>query len=487
MRKLVWLLLIVVVLVSSMLLVANVHASTPVSGIITSNTTWTEANSPYILTGSITVNTGVTLTIEPGVTVDLVSYSIMVGGTLNSAGTSDNKIIFQTSYSYSNIRVQFLSTSMSWNPTAGSGCIVDNAIFNSVSISVSGCSPKINNNYFTNNQYTSITVSGGSPLIVNNAFDTRGTCITTNNGYSGSPVISGNFIKCSVAGNFGIGCGNNVYVSDNNITGCYIGVYAIGNATITRNLITANTYGMMTTVGTATVENNTFASNSFGISGGGTIRNNTFGNNQIGLTESIANSIVTQNNFFGNTQYNLRLSLTTAVDATYNWWGTTDASAINQTIYDNKNNTLIGTVNFAPFLNGSNPQAPTLDSVNYIPVPTPTPYPTTVPAPTITPYPTTHPTQITNFTIITPTPSPLPTAPPTAIPTPTPLPTPSPTAKIMPGSPLTLGGSTFAEVISQLDIVGLAKLVLIALGIMWVIIILVSVDRKFGRKTSEKQ
>jgi hypothetical protein len=87
-----------------------------------------------------------------------------------------------------------------------------------------------------------------------------------------------------------------------------------------------------------------------------------------------------------------------------------------------------------------------------------------------------------NINELTPTPSPAPTA----TPTPSPLPTPSPTPKIMPGSPLSLGGSTFAETISQFDLMGLAKLVLIALGIMWVIIILSSVDRKFGKKDNKK-
>jgi len=50
-----------------------------------------------------------------------------------------------------------------------------------------------------------------------------------------------------------------------------------------------------------------------------------------------------------------------------------------------------------------------------------------------------------------------------------------------------LGGSTFAEMISQFEIIGLANLVLIALGIMWVIIILASVERKFAQKDNKKQ
>ena len=41
------------------------------------------------------------------------------------------------------------------------------------------------------------------------------------------------------------------YISDNNITGCNTGIYATGNLTITRNLITSNTYGIRTTSVTA--------------------------------------------------------------------------------------------------------------------------------------------------------------------------------------------------------------------------------------------
>ena len=468
-------------MVISLFLVANVHASTPVSGTITQDTTWTQANNPYILMGSVTVNAGVTLTIEPGTTVDLASFSLMIGGTLNAAGTRDNKIIFQTSYFFYNIRVQFLSTSKSWSPTSNTGCIVDNAIFNSVSITVSNSSPKISNNYFANNQLTSISVSGGSPLIVNNALDTRATCLTTSNGYSGFPVISGNFIKSSGAGNYGISCGNNVFFSDNNITGCYVGIYVTGNATITRNLVTSNTFGLSTPISTATIEGNTFANNTIGINGGGTIRNNTFGNNQVGLMDSNINSNITQNNFFGNTKYNFQLTLTTSIDAPYNWWGTADATAINQTIYDYKNSTTLGTVNFSPYLNESNPQAPPIQNINLVPAPTPTPYPTPIPVPTITPPP--RPTAI--YTpISSPTPTPEPTT--TPIPTQTPPPTPSPTPKIMPGSPLSLGGTSFAEAISQFDITALAELVLMALGIVWLIVILFYVERDFVRKENKK-
>src|SRR5688572_19382364 len=46
-----------------------VNAQTNVSGGIYANATWTKANSPYIVTDTVVVFPGVTLTIEPGVVV----------------------------------------------------------------------------------------------------------------------------------------------------------------------------------------------------------------------------------------------------------------------------------------------------------------------------------------------------------------------------------------------------------------------------------
>ncbi len=49
----------------------KIVAQTNVSGIISTNTTWTLAGSPYIMTGGILVSSGVTLTIEAGVTIQI--------------------------------------------------------------------------------------------------------------------------------------------------------------------------------------------------------------------------------------------------------------------------------------------------------------------------------------------------------------------------------------------------------------------------------
>jgi hypothetical protein len=478
MGKLTCTLLIIMLLVScSLLLVDEVYASTQVGGVISSDTTWTLANSPYKLSGSVTINGGVTLTIEPGVEVDLYLYSIMISGTLNAQGTSDNNIVFQTSYPPSTPLINFIS-GPGWDESTGNGCIIKNAIVSSIAVNINNCSAKISNSYFTNtNSYTAISVFTGSPLISNNAFDCHGTGINTYNGYS---TISNNFIKCT--GSYGVYATNNAYISDNNITGCSTGVFVTGNSTVTRNLITSNTYGVRVSTASAKIENNVITNNNYGISGGGTISNNTFGNNALGVDISLASNI-TQNNIISNTQTSIRMSMSSAniINATYNWWGTTDTQTINQTIQDYKTNPSIGKINFTPFLNETNPQAPSLQNINLTPAPTPTPYPTPTfaPTPTLVPRPT-----ATLAPILTATP--LPTDPPvTPDPTPTPIPTPIPTPKIMPGSPLSLGSSTFSEVISQFDLTELAKLVLIALGVMWLVVILVFIGQNSAEKTSK--
>ena len=79
---------LVSLIISGVVLAGTMHLgaaqnSTAVNGIINSNATWTKADSPYALTGPVLVNNGVTLTIQPGVTVDLGSYYIVINGTID--------------------------------------------------------------------------------------------------------------------------------------------------------------------------------------------------------------------------------------------------------------------------------------------------------------------------------------------------------------------------------------------------------------------
>ena len=66
-----------------------------VGGVIDTDTTWTVANSPYVVTSSVLVQQGVTLTINPGVEVKFNGgTSLRIDGELIAQGASDNKITF---------------------------------------------------------------------------------------------------------------------------------------------------------------------------------------------------------------------------------------------------------------------------------------------------------------------------------------------------------------------------------------------------------
>ena len=77
-------------------------AQTTVSGGIYTNTTWTLANSPYLMTSNIVVFPGVTLTIEPGVEVRVrengspgTPYYLETRGTINMIGQPSAPITFR--------------------------------------------------------------------------------------------------------------------------------------------------------------------------------------------------------------------------------------------------------------------------------------------------------------------------------------------------------------------------------------------------------
>lgn len=71
---------------------------TEVGGLISVDTIWMASNSPYIVTGNTLVNSGVRLTIEPGVTVKFTTgTALQINGKLIAQGTGSNPIVFTSS------------------------------------------------------------------------------------------------------------------------------------------------------------------------------------------------------------------------------------------------------------------------------------------------------------------------------------------------------------------------------------------------------
>lgn len=79
--------------IASFVLAQPAHVSgASVGGIISANTQWTLANSPYSLTSKVQVAYGATLSIAPGVVVNGYGYDLELFGTMNAEGTAASRV-----------------------------------------------------------------------------------------------------------------------------------------------------------------------------------------------------------------------------------------------------------------------------------------------------------------------------------------------------------------------------------------------------------
>ncbi len=254
----------------------SIHVSaTNVSGLISTNTVWTLANSPYIVTGNILVNTGVALTIQPGVIVKFNSgLSIQIDGTLLAQGTIIDSITFtsnttQAAGAWGYIYFSNTSTDAVYenniygNYLSGSileYCIIQYAGGASVSdngaLRLDAANPFINYCTISDNNATGIngynlTESlkiSNSVISSNKSSDYGGgICISS----TGSTLISGNTISKNNTSSYGGGICNMYWtaiISNNTISentadmggGIASGMGGISSSPITNNIIMNN-------------------------------------------------------------------------------------------------------------------------------------------------------------------------------------------------------------------------------------------------------
>ncbi len=447
---LVGLLVVNVFILAGTLPLGIVHASTDVTGIITSDATWVKANSPYTLTGPVAVNSGVTLTIEPGVTVNLNSYFIRVNGTLTARGSANDKIYFNGG------SVVFTSVSNGWSEHTGSGSIFENTVTDSLAVEVSvkvtkssfnalsfdGGSSTVSYNSIgslsvganasptiTNNDITNTATLNGSPIVTSNNIDTRpwvtgGSPVISNNqisdgvhcdARSGQITISNNEIRSKNNYALILVAGTHADISNNKLIGSSskpMGITVSGilsSASISQNQIYSCQTGISVDQSNVQISKNVIVDCDLGINialhapiAGASapwstnpvvdVQTNTIARNAIGIQylPYVLTSTISNNNIYDNSQYNFKLhQFSDNLTVSNNWWGTTDTTAIGQSIYDSSKDFTLGTVNFTPFLTAPNPEAPAIPAST----PTPTPTLTPTPTPTSTQSPDTSPTQ----------------------------------------------------------------------------------------------
>ena len=351
------------------------QSGTNTSTVISSDTTWTQANSPYNIEGNVLINNG-TLTLATGTTLNLNGYMVVTGsliiqqgvtiniqnasgyiqvdGILQALGTNSSPIHITGSEAtlpyntffpilYYSI-ITFSQKSTGWNQQTLSGSIIENTIINSTTLTISS-SVKLSQDSFAN----ALSTQEGAPVITGCTIESGlsilgGTPIISNNQVMGGITLEGQDGLFSNGQIFSIGI---TYIDDNSISGqiLYLETPLASAVMIERNLVT-NSNGSAIDIAFA---------NNVGCSM--TINNNTITDSAVGIQLHYGYpQLISNNNIYDNT-INFKLDNNHSFNCTGNWWGTTDQQAIGNSIYDFKYDFTLGTVNFVPFLTSPNPQA----------------------------------------------------------------------------------------------------------------------------------
>jgi len=171
-------------------------------GSINSDETWTSGNV-YVITCDVTVNNGVTLTVQAGTVVKFKYFDLNIDGTLDVQGTASNRVVF-TSFKDDSYGGDTNEDGTATTPAAGNWGSIQ--IFNSANtldytliqyggghlnggVYIADSSPTVEHNLIRNNKY-GIYVENGSPTIKDN--DIEGSSLYGLRVNNGSATVSDN-------------------------------------------------------------------------------------------------------------------------------------------------------------------------------------------------------------------------------------------------------------------------------------------------------
>jgi hypothetical protein len=281
-------------------------SATYVEGPITQDTFWTLVNSPFVLSNNVTVSSGVTLTIEPGVEVMFAeSFWLKVNGRIVANGLED-KIIRFTSNKLSPDDGDWGSILISgMQQSSFSHCIIE---YGTDGITVENGNLNIQNSLVRSNSQNGIVINSGYVDAENNEI--------ANNTVSGIRIAGG--AQISIQNNTISSNRDGIYLTGhltgqiniewnevllNDQSGIVLEADAYDHTVIIRNDVSANLNGFFVSTDTATY-----------------ITLNYISDNTVGIYYEMGDNHEAHfNDIYGN---NLGMDvLGASVDATHNYWG----------------------------------------------------------------------------------------------------------------------------------------------------------------------
>jgi parallel beta-helix repeat protein len=237
--------------------------ATPVSGPISSDTTWNIAGSPYVVMGDVTVLPGVTLTIDPGVEVKFNGfYTLFIDGTLIAMGSETNRINFTSNWASpapgnwdrievsNSAQIEIDYSNISYGTT---GIYLDPSHYNNITnnniflndgrgIFLYGVGNYLANNDVYSNGGTGIDIRGIETNITNNEVHSNGgrgiLIMDVRNNLTNNNIYSNDGHGINLRGRWSKVTNNTI---TNNLQGITLDTMANHNNTITFNNIHANT------------------------------------------------------------------------------------------------------------------------------------------------------------------------------------------------------------------------------------------------------
>jgi hypothetical protein len=354
----------------------NSFAQTSVSGGIFQNTTWSAAGSPYLVTGSIVVFPGKTLTIEPGCEVRFTAdYSFNNGnfqyleirGTLIALGTDANRIKFTSSdttdafYNWQGINIK---------GSQGGTCQLDRielhnawyGIYND--ISEPGVTYNFTNCRFKNNNYA--LQLNADLNFTNSTFEKNGVAKAAQISYGSVAATNCQFTQniCSMTWSNGINLNNCVFTGNtNNLIGCpgtiqncsFIGNefgFTESSALQISNCLFDGNNVAIDESGSSNISNSIFTNNAIAVKLGenSNLTNNSITGNGVGVQVRGMNPNTTQiidNQLCNNLNYNLENLTDKNFQVNTNCFCSTDSTTIENGIYDGYDDITRGLVNYA--------------------------------------------------------------------------------------------------------------------------------------------